>query len=258
MTRPALQENLVSIDPVAPVRSRTVAPERVRPVRAVLGYAGVSIAVTALGSLVVGLVAPQSDQLLRRLPVVLVLLVISLVVARRAGWSAVGAGRPATWRHRAWLVAPLLVALVPLAWGWSPDRATLVALAVGYLATGAYEELWFRGLSLRAALPLGPGRAALVTSAVFGATHLANALFGQNVAVTAAQAFGAAVFGMGYALLRLRTSAVWFLAGTHAVSDLLLHTTGLHGGALWAVMVSQDVVLLVVGLLALRSVRRVP
>ena len=46
------------------------------------------------------------------------------------------------------------------------------------------------------------------------------------------------------------------LAGTHAVGDLLLHTTGLHGGALWAVMVGQDVVLFVVGLVALRGLRR--
>ena len=91
---------------------------------------------------------------------------------------------------------------------------------------------------------------------MFGTSHLANALFGQNVAVTAAQAFGAAVFGFGYAVLRLRTNALWFLAGTHAVSDLLLHTTVRHGGALWAVMVGQDVVLLVVGLVALRSLRR--
>jgi membrane protease YdiL (CAAX protease family) len=115
-----------------------------------------------------------------------------------------------------------------------------------------YEELWFRGLALRAALPLGPARAAALTALVFGAVHLANVLFGQNPAVTAAQAVGAACFGFGYAVLRLRTNALWVLAATHAVFDLLLHTTGLHGGALWAVMVGQDLVLLVVGLVAFR------
>ena len=74
--------------------------------------------------------------------------------------------------------------------------------------------------------------------------------------MTAAQAVGAAAFGFGYAVLRLRTNALWVLAATHAVLDLLLHTTGLHGGALWVVMVGQDVVLLVVGLVALRGIRR--
>ena len=227
-----------------------------RPVRNVLALVGISLGVTAVGSLLVALVAPQSDQLLRRLPVVLVLLAMSLVVARRIGWAAIAAGDPTTWRQVGWLTAPVLLALVPLAWGWSPDPSTLVALTLGYAATGVYEELWFRGVILRTALPLGPGRAAALTAVVFGASHLANAFFGQNIAVTAAQAFGAAAFGFGYAVLRLRTNALWVLAATHAGSDLLLHTTGLHGGALWAVMVGQDVVLFVVGLVALRGLRR--
>lgn len=227
-----------------------------RPVRNVLALVGISLGVTAVGSLLVALVAPQSDQLLRRLPVVLVLLAMSLVVARRIGWAAIAAGDPTTWRQVGWLTAPVLLALVPLAWGWSPDPSTLVALTLGYAATGVYEELWFRGVILRTALPLGPGRAAALTAVVFGASHLANAFFGQNIAVTAAQAFGAAAFGFGYAVLRLRTNALWVLAATHAGSDLLLHTTGLHGGALWVVMVGQDVVLFVVGLVALRGVRR--
>ena len=246
----------MSLKPVVPSVSVDTIASNPGPVRVVLGYVGVSLGFTALGSLVVELVAPESDQLLRRLPVVLVLLFMSLIVARRVGWTAVAAGRPPTWRHVGWLAAPVLVALVPLRWGWSPDPTTLVALALGYAATGVYEELWFRGLVLRAALPLGPGRAAALTGGVFGASHLANVLFGQNVAVTAAQAVGAAAFGFGYAVLRLRTNALWFLAGTHALFDLLLHTTGLHGGALWAVMVGQDIVLFVVGLGALSGPRR--
>lgn len=106
----------------------------------------------------------------------------------------------------------------------------------------------------RAALPMGAGRAAALSAAVFGAAHLANVLFGQNAAVTAAQAVGAAAFGFGYSVLRLRTNALWALAVTHAVLDLLLHTTGLHGGALWTVMIGQDLLLLAVGLIALPAV----
>lgn len=234
-----------------------VAPAgRPRPVRDPVLLTLATAGITVVGSLVVELVAPDSDQLLRRLPVVLVLAVLALVVARAVGWREVGAGRPSTWRRPAWLLAPLVVALVPLAWGWSPDPATLGVLALGYAATGVYEELWFRGVVLRSALPLGPGRAAALTAVLFGASHLANMLFGQNPAVTLAQAVGATAFGFGYAVLRLRTRAVWALAATHALLDLLLHTTGLHGGALWAVMVGQDVVLLVVGLVALPGARR--
>ncbi len=67
---------------------------------------------------------------------------------------------------------------------------------------------------------------------------------------------GAAAGGFGYAILRQRTNAVWALAAIHAVSDLLLHTTGLHGGALWAVLVGHDVALFVIGLIAARGLRR--
>ena len=246
--------NLVSDAATSPAVRAKTSP---RPLRDTLALAGLAIGVTAVGSLVVELVAPDSDQLLRRLPVVLVLLATSLVVTRRTGWAAVGAGRPSTWREVGWLTAPVLVALIPLAWGWAPNPSTLLALAVGYAATGVYEELWFRGVMLRAALPLGPGRAAALTAAVFGASHLANILFGQNIAITAAQAVGAAAFGFGYAVLRLRTNALWVLVGTHGVLDLLLHTTRLHGAALWGVMVGQDLVLLVVGLVALRGMRGV-
>ncbi len=244
--------NLISDAATSPAVRAKASP---RPIRDTIALAGLAIGVTAVGSLLVELVAPGSDQLLRRLPVVLVLLAMSLVVAGRTGWAAVAAGRPSTWRQVGWLTAPVVVALAPLAWGWAPDPATLLALTLGYAATGVYEELWFRGLMLRAALPLGPGRAAALTAVVFGASHLANILFGQNAAITAAQAVGAAAFGFGYAVLRLRTNALWVLVGTHGVLDLLLHTSGLHGGALWGVMVGQDVALLVVGVVALRGIR---
>ncbi|MGN6300250.1 MAG: lysostaphin resistance A-like protein [Angustibacter sp.] len=218
---------------------------------AVLALFAVSVGVTVAGAALLGWLAPHTDPTSRRLVVVMLLLVLSLVVVRRIGWSAVGASGPRSWRTTGWLVVPIVLALVPLAWGWSPDPSTLLVLAAGYAATGVYEELWFRGVVLRVALPLGAGRAGALSSAVFGAAHLANVLFGQNVVVTAAQAVGAACFGFGYAVIRMRTRALWVLAATHAVLDLLLHTTGLHGGALWGVMIGQDVLLLTVGFIAL-------
>jgi len=221
-----------------------------------LAFAGASVGVTLVGALVVELVAPGSDPLLRRLPVVLALLAMALVVVRRIGWRRVGAGAPATWRRTSLLVAPAIVALVPLAWGWAPDRATLPALVVGYMATGLYEELWFRGVMLRSALPLGPVRSAALTAVLFGAAHLGNVAFGADLAVTVAQVVGATAGGFGYAILRQRTDAVWALAIIHFGSDLLLHTTGLHGGALWGVLVGHDVALFAIGLLAVRGLRR--
>lgn len=226
-----------------------------RPVRTSLTLLAASLTVTLVGALVVQVAAPDSDPLLRRLPVVLALLVMALVVTRRIGWRAVAAGGPSTWRSPGLLVVPALTVLAPLAWGWSPDAGTLLALVIGYAATGAYEELWFRGVMLRAALPVGPVRAAALTAVLFGAAHLSNVAFGANPAVTAAQAVGTVAGGFGYAVLRLRTNALWALAALHFVGDLLLHTTGLHGAALWVVLVGHDVAFLVVGLVALRGLR---
>lgn len=227
-----------------------------RPVRTATAWTALAVGVTLAGALVAELVAPDSDPLLRRLPVVLVLLVLALAVARRTGWRELAAGGPSTWRSTRLLLVPLAIALVPLAWGWSPDPSTLLLLVVGYAATGAFEELWYRGVVLRAALPLGAVRGAVVSSVLFGAAHLSNIAFGASPAVTAAQAVGSAAGGFGYAVLRQRTDALWALAFVHALGDLLLHTTGLHGGALWVVLVGHDVALFAWGLVCLRGLRR--
>lgn len=242
--------------PTLALKSRTQHPDSTRPVRTSLTLLGASVAVTLIGALAVDLLAPESDPVLRRLPVVLALLLMSLLVARRIGWREVAAGGPSTWRSTGLLIAPAIVALVPLAWGWQPEPGTLAVLIVGYLATGMYEELWYRGIMLRAALPLGPVRAAALTAVLFGAAHLANVAFGANIAVTLAQAVGATAGGFGYAILRQRTNAVWALAALHFASDLLLHTTGLHGAAMWIVLVGHDVALFVIGLLAIRGLHR--
>lgn len=121
---------------------------RSRPVRDVFALAAVSVGATLAGGLLLAWVAPHSDETLRRLVVVLLLLVLSLAVARRVGWSSLAAAGPSTWRTRRWLVVPVTLALVPLAWGWSPEPSTLLVLTVGYIATGVYEELWFRGVVL--------------------------------------------------------------------------------------------------------------
>lgn len=242
---------------VSPAAGVTVGrPERPHPLRTPVALTALSLAVTVSGAAVAAAVAPDSDPLLRRLPVVLVLMAMALAAAHRVGWRAIGAGGPRTWRSLGLLVVPALVVVAPLASGWSPDQSMLVWLVLGYAATGVYEELWFRGVMLRSALPLGPVRAAALTAALFGASHLANIAFGANPAVTLAQAVGSAAGGFGYAVLRQRTRALWLLVALHAGGDLLLHTTGLHGATLWLALVGHDVVLFGCGLAAVRGLRR--
>jgi hypothetical protein len=79
--------------------------------------------------------------------------------------------------------------------------------------------------------------------------------FGQGLFVSLAQAVGATCFGIGYGIMRWRTAAVWLLVPIHAIGDLLLHITNLTGGALWAVMVAHDTIVLLWGLWCLRGAK---
>jgi membrane protease YdiL (CAAX protease family) len=64
--------------------------------------------------------------------------------------------------------------------------------------------------------------AVLISSLLFGLAHLANsALRGVSI-VIAAQALGAAVQGIGFEVLRLRTHTIWPLIAIHALHDLFL------------------------------------
>jgi membrane protease YdiL (CAAX protease family) len=71
--------------------------------------------------------------------------------------------------------------------------------------------------------------------------------------VALAQSFGAFCFGIAFSVLRRRTGAVWLLAVIHALGDLMLKITGLHGGLMWAFLVGHDTLMLLWGLWCLRG-----
>ncbi len=209
--------------------------------------------ITVLGALVTGALWPDWSGLARSLVVAAVLaaLTVGFTVAL-GGFRYVGLGPAATWRRRALLWVPLLLALLPLAAGVRPlETGTVVLLLVGYLLTGFYEELLWRGAVLTVLRPTGLLTAAVLSSVLFGAAHLTNVLFRESVALVAAQAFGAACFGFGYAAIRLRTGASLLpLMVAHFATDLVAKLTALPA---IPVLVAQDVILLVVGVLVLRA-----
>ena len=67
--------------------------------------------------------------------------------------------------------------------------------------------------------PLARGAAVL---ALFGLAHLGNTLLRGVSPLIAAQALGAAVQGVGFAALRVRTGTIWPLIVIHALHDLSL------------------------------------
>jgi len=173
--------------------------------------------------------------------------ILALVLLSTPQQSGLTSPRP--WRQPWLLTVPGVLCLVPLVGGVRQVEAGLLAmLLVGYLLTGLVEELMWRGVVLAVLRPVGPMAAALLGSALFGAAHLTNVLFRDSVALVCAQAFGAACFGVGYAAIRMRTGTIWPLMVLHAATDLFAAIGGLPK---IPILVGQDVVLLVVGLVLL-------
>jgi membrane protease YdiL (CAAX protease family) len=208
-----------------------------------------------VGALVLRVVAPGLSGTGAALAVTVLLTSVTLVlVARVSGVRAAGFTGPRSWQ-RPWLfVVPAVLVPVPLLAGVRPVEAgTMAVLVVGYALTGFTEEALWRGVVLRVLRPAGPATAVLFSSALFGAAHLGNVLFRDNVALVVAQAVGAACFGVGYAAVALRTGTIWPLMVLHMLTDLFAAVGALPK---IPILVGQDVVLLVLGLLVLRRVSR--
>ncbi|MGV1007271.1 MAG: CPBP family intramembrane glutamic endopeptidase [Dermatophilaceae bacterium] len=185
----------------------------------------------------------------RLVPVLVAAGVLAVAVASHPGLRRDVLSRPArAGLSPLWVLVAL--AVLPLVGGWSTPAGVGV-LVVGYLATGLWEEGFYRGVLFRVLRPWGASGTAWWTAALFGLSHLTNVVFGQAWALSAAQAVGAFCFGVGYGAVRLRLAAVWPLMLAHAASDLFMQASALPGAAWWAMMIGRDVVLLALGVVLL-------
>lgn len=168
-------------------------------------------------------------------------------------WREVGYTPASSWRETQWLVVALLIALAPLVAGLKPlGTETYLVLIAGYALTGFAEETMFRGVLVKMLAQRRPIAIAATTALLFGLVHLSNIVIRGEVAVTLAQAMGAAAFGFGFAALRLRTNSILPLVAIHAVHDLVLQMTALP---LIPTAVVQDIILFAIGLWLLRTTR---
>lgn len=215
---------------------------------------GVWLAVTVAGALTLRAVAPG---LSRQSQSLIVLVALSALVAATLSalgwWRAVGFNGRGEWRGLRLLVLPAVLVVLPLVGGVSmPAAGTLAILVAGYALTGFAEEAFARGILLRVLAPRGALGAVLLSSLLFGAMHLGNVLFRSSPALVAAQAVGAACFGVGYAALRLRTNTLWPLLALHMFTDLFGQLARLPAIPFF---VTQDVILLAYGLYLVRGLR---
>ncbi len=151
-----------------------------------------------------------------------ILTVISLaLLARMRWWKEIGF-RPLREYHLLWLPAlPLIVTLFEFFWGGSKSvpAATMVFLLVLTALNGFVEEVFYRGLMLRALVAKGIWRALAVPSLLFALTHLMNFLAGWNPERIVWQLGYSFALGFGWAAFALRTGTIWPLILIHFLNN---------------------------------------
>jgi membrane protease YdiL (CAAX protease family) len=136
-------------------------------------------------------------------------------------WRESGFQRPVSslvlFAYLPWLLLPLLVMMG--AESATRSSGLVIAYAVMMLLVGFGEEALMRGVVLRALLPGGMMRAAVVSSLIFGVAHFFNVFQGHGVAPTIAQVIYAAFIGMGFAGPRLFAGTIWPAIFLHGLID---------------------------------------
>jgi membrane protease YdiL (CAAX protease family) len=148
---------------------------------------------------------------------------------------AAGLGAPQPWKTL-WLVSPpllyaLLMLLLAWAGGWPQPRVLLI-VACNAALVAISEELMFRAILLQGMLErYAVWPAVLISSALFGLAHTGNGLATGDVSGALWQAIAAALQGVGYAAIRLRTRSIWPMVLVHGLWDYALVTATLPNPA---------------------------
>jgi uncharacterized protein len=100
-----------------------------------------------------------------------------------------------------------------------PGMARILLFFILALAVGFVEEVFFRGLMLRALLLRGRWQAVIISSLFFGIAHLFNLASGANLAATLLQVVYAFAIGLMFATLAVRTQTILPLIVIHSLID---------------------------------------
>ena len=195
--------------------SRTNFPVR-HPYRAAVSLFIVAILIFLVSGTVVTLLelAPWSLFI-----IAFVLLGITLLTIN--GWWHEAGFRAPFQRQLLWLFwLPFVPAIGNLLDGVKvTDPAQIFLFFIMAVLSGFVEETLFRGLLLRALLPMGIWRAALISATFFGGMHILNVLAASSPAIALLQVGYAAAIGFGYAALVIRTGTIWPLILAHFLTN---------------------------------------
>ena len=192
---------------------------------------GLVVAVTGIVTLSAGLSAvifTWSADVVELAAEFVLAIVAVVIVTRTHAWRHIGFHRLRTMRDLRFFWIPLfpvfmaLPATVTWAAGLDPSRMLehLVFWLVLATLVGFVEEVFFRGLILRALAPRGIWLAAVASSFLFGLMHLVNLLFGADLDATLLKVGYATAMGFAFAAVALRTGVIWPLVLIHALVDV--------------------------------------
>jgi membrane protease YdiL (CAAX protease family) len=192
-----------------------------------------------------------------------ILTVISLVLLTRMQWWKEVGFRPLGEYHLLWIPAlPLIGTLFQFCWGGAElVRGTMVLFMLVLTAlNGFVEEVFYRGLMLRALVSKGIWRALVLTSLIFAFTHSMNVLTGWSPEKVLWQLCYSFAFGFGWAAFALHTGTIWPLILIHFLNNFFslsgsgsVIQTGELSTLSRSVMLFYTVVFILFGVLVTRS-----
>lgn len=190
----------------------------------VFSVLAVLLAVAGIALLDTGLAYLMRSDLARRLMVeTLFCGYVIFLLTRLRWWQEAGFQRPESMRR---LLASLPLLFLPIVVAASSGfraagASQMIGFAILTLMVGFAEEGLLRGVVLRAMLPIGVTRAAVLSSVFFGVGHLANIPHGAAPAATIVQMSYSILLGIGFAGARLYTGTIWPAIVVHALIDFV-------------------------------------
>lgn len=143
-----------------------------------------------------------------------------LLLTKMGWWKAVGfkpAAKPGDLQYFIIPFLPMFINLIPGV--QITSLVFLLEVLVTTLMVGFVEEVFFRGLMLNALKAHGFWRAAIISSILFGLTHVMNLAAGKNVADQIAQIVYALAIGFAFAALVFKKGILWPLVIAHFLID---------------------------------------
>ena len=153
----------------------------------------------------------------------------------------------------------LLIALSPFTAGinYNGGAALILANLFLTLGIGMAEEVFFRGIICGAWLGHGVGKAMMISSVLFGLSHILNIAGGAELGETVLQICFALVYGMVFALIFAESGSLLPCVLLHALHDFCAFISG-EGSAQFEIILGavQFIVLLVYFLYLFRITAR--